>query len=59
RTAYIRTPEPILISPDTQAEDVPMLLEELRLRMQTTLDEINADLEVKGDVVKYSNVFLQ
>ncbi len=59
RTAYIRTPEPILISPDTQVEDVPMLLEELRLRMQTTLDEINADLDTTGDTITYPNVFMQ
>lgn len=59
RTAYVRTPEPILISPDTQAEDVPMLLEKLRLRMQTTLDEINTDLDAMGDTITYRNVFLQ
>jgi len=58
RTAYIRTPEPILISPDAQVEDVPMLLEELRLRMQTRLDEINADLGATGDTVTYPNVFM-
>jgi len=59
RTAYIRTPEPILINPEMTHENAPELLEELRKRMQTTLDDINTGLYAKGDVITYDNVFQQ
>lgn len=59
RTAYIRIPEPITISPDTTPKDMPALIEELRKRMQTTLDEINTDLDAMGGAITYRNVFLQ
>jgi len=59
RTAYIRIPEPIMITPDATSVDVPELIEELRKRMQTTLNEINSDLDKVGDKITYRNVFLQ
>ncbi len=59
RTAHIRVPEPIMISPDATAKDVPELVEELRQRMQDTLDEINADLDKIGGAITHRNVFLQ
>ncbi len=59
RTAYIRIPEPIKITPDATPADVPELIEELRKRMQTTLDEIKNDLDAMDDAITYRNVFLQ
>ena len=56
RTAYIRIPEPIYISADT---DVTEAIEKLRLHMQTTLDEVNAELDAKGNAITYRNVFVQ
>jgi len=56
RTAYIRTPEPIKISPEA---DVPEMLEKLRLRMQTTLDAVNAEIAAKATAIRYENPFLQ
>ncbi|MBL4749946.1 MAG: hypothetical protein JKX71_05085 [Amylibacter sp.] len=56
RTAHIRVPEAILISADA---DVSKMLEELRLRLQATLDEINAELDAAGNAITYRNVFLQ
>jgi hypothetical protein len=59
RTAYIRIPEPVEISHNTKPASVPKLLEELRSRMQATLDEINSDLDAKYEIIEYPNVFLR
>ncbi len=59
RTAYIRIPEPIVITSDATSADVPELIEELRKRMQTTLNEINSDHRAAGNATTYRNVFLQ
>jgi hypothetical protein len=56
RTAHIRIPEPIHISADT---DVPDAIEKLRLHLQTTLDEVNTELDRAGNAITYRNVFLQ
>ncbi len=56
RTAHIRIPESIQINADTV---VPEAIEKLRLHLQTTLDEINAELDAKGNAITYRNVFLR
>jgi hypothetical protein len=56
RTAHIRVPEPVTIAPDA---DVPQTLEELRKRMQATLDQVNAEIDAMGRAIKYENPFLQ
>lgn len=59
RTAHIRVPEPLDISALIGSTAVPILLDDLRQRMQMALDEINRELAAKGNVIKYENVFLE
>ena len=54
RRAIIRVPEPIEIS---DAPDVPVVLADLRRRLQTALDEINAELRGQGGLRLHKNPF--
>ncbi len=57
RTAHIRIPEPLDVGALYESTPVPALMEDLRMRMQMTLDTINADLAAAGNVINYPNPF--
>lgn len=57
RTAYIRVPEPLDISAMMGETSVEALVDDLRRRMQMTLDGINQDLTAAGKFITYPNPF--
>lgn len=57
RTAHIRVPEPIAVHAHEGSEG--RLMEELRSRMQATIDDMLADPKINGRFVSYPNPFFQ
>jgi hypothetical protein len=55
RLAIIRVPEPIVVTPGASETE---LTDELRARMQSTLDAINAELAQEANLIRYRNPFL-
>ncbi|HHI81733.1 MAG TPA: hypothetical protein ENJ99_01130 [Rhizobiales bacterium] len=58
RTAHIRVPEPLNVGALMTTTSVEAMVEDLRTRMQMTLDQINADLAASGNVIYYPNPFV-